>query len=465
MESANRLLSMPTTPTRYGTGMRPRFTPTRVPPSPRQQFSPRFQTSPRQSFSSPNQGRIQSSPRLQPVPLTGVSPQGTQRVGQSNVRHEPYPATRPRRPALNFNQQGRNPNLNQKKPTSTMKLPTEPQNVKKINIDPNEVIKIEAADEDEEIQIKTKPPERQLSCETGIKIASVSGATEISTASTAGSAVTTDTNKSSISQASVVEPSISRASSISSAPSPSHSSQPVSPTTMPVLSPIPKEENSSSSASTIVNDSSDTKISDNAPLEGLSIGSDLSKLTGIPTKTPKTEGLESSSAASTSTVSQDSSSGNGQSVKVKVETTGESEMELQITGIEPGQMTHGQSNQVPDLQNRMGFGPSTSGMSDVGDVMGPQMNPEYSKYFIMFAFLLTNSLNAVQKLMNLFYLSLAFLAKSIFKNCTFISKHSVLICLQRPARQLFSLGFSDTKGVKYKACVCHTKFGIVMFIC
>lgn len=378
MESANRLLSMPTTPTRFGTGMRPRFTPTRVPPSPRQQFSPRFQTSPRQSFSSPNQGRIQSSPRLQPVPLTGISPQGAQRVGQGNVRHEPYPAARPRRPALNFNQQGRSPNINQKKSTSTMKLPTEPQNVKKINIDPNEVIKIEAADEDEEVQIKTKPPERQLSCETGIKIASVSGATEISTAATAGSAVTTDTNKSSISQAPVVEPSISRAPSISSAPSPSRSSQPVSPTTMPVLSPIPKEENSNSSASTIVNESSDTKISDIAPPEGLSLGSDLSKLTGIPTKTTKTEGLEPSSAASTSTVSQDSSSGDGQSVKVKVEATSESEMELQITGMEPGQMAHGQNNQVPDLQNRMDFGPSTSGMSNVGDVMGTQMNQEYS---------------------------------------------------------------------------------------
>lgn len=395
LEASNRLMNIPTTPTRYGTGIRPRFTPTRVQTSPRQpQFSPRFQTSPRPTFGSPNQGRMQSAPRLPTVPVSGSSPEGAQRVGIDSVRHEPYPQVRPRRTSLNFNQQGRSPNpnpgVNQKQSVNTMRLPTEPQKVPKINIDPNEVIKIEAADDDdveEVVQVKTKSktestakqPEN-VSSEMGIKIASVSGATETEVTADPVSHETLKTS----------EPAVSETSTLSSAPSPSTSTPAIS-SAMPVLSPIPKDESSNSSAATLPNETADSKVND-IPPEGLSLDSDLSKLTGIPNDGIKTDEKSNSSSAASSvvgTVSQESGSGTEPSVNVKVEALTESEMELEITGIEPGQVKQGASN----VQSGIDFGPSTSGLSGMGEGVGSEMNPEYSKYLptllILFQFLAT----------------------------------------------------------------------------
>ena len=99
----------PTTPTRYGPGPRPRFSPARVQTSPRQ-FSPRG---------------------VHPISLTRASPRG----GAPGVRHEPYPGARPRKP-LNFDP-------NRRPQPSSMRLPTDPTSAQK-------PIKIEAMDDDDD---------------------------------------------------------------------------------------------------------------------------------------------------------------------------------------------------------------------------------------------------------------------------------------------------------------------------
>ena len=410
-------MRVPTTPTRYGTGMRPRFTPTRMQVSPRQQqFSTRFQTSPRQSVVSPGQGRINSAPRMQSVPLSGTSPQGAQRVGLGNMRHEPYPQARPKRTSLNFNQQGRGPNPNSdvppKQPNSTMRLPTEPQKNQKINIDPNEVIKIEAPDDEDDVEIvteKTKPkqlenniakqpevtgppqttapkqPVRTIT-ETAIKIASVTGASETNSEKS----VTTDPVPSGATQTSEI-PEVSEAptlSSVSSVPSLPDTPALAVPSNinMPVLSPIPQDETSNSSESTISNAPISVKVSDIAPVEGLSLASDLSKLTGIPAQNEnvKMENKKSDNASTSSTastliagISQEDDLGVDPTVSVKVEAVNQSGMGLEITGMTPEQMTQGQG--ASNVQNMMEVGPSTSGMTGMRDSVGNQMNPEYSK--------------------------------------------------------------------------------------
>ena len=101
---------------RMGPGPRPRFAPTRVQSSPRQ-ASPHFQTSPRQSFHTPNQSGVR------PVSLTQASPQGAGR-GSLGQRHQPYPANR------------------KKQSQGAMKLPTDSTKARK-NLTPGKVIKIE----------------------------------------------------------------------------------------------------------------------------------------------------------------------------------------------------------------------------------------------------------------------------------------------------------------------------------
>ena len=405
----------PTTPTRFATGMRPRFTPTRLQVSPRQQqFSTRFQTSPRQSVVSPGQGRINSAPRMQP--LSGASPQGAQRVGLDNVRHEPYPKGRPKKPSLNFNQQGSatkpNSDVPPKQPTSTMRLPTEPLTTQRMNIDPNEVIKIEAPDDEDDVEIVPEKPKQQKNTltkqpeeirqpetpapkpkqpvntvtETAIKIASVTGASETSSEAIAKT-VPLVSGASQISE----PPTVSRApalSSVSSAASIPDTPASIVPSNinMPVLSPIPQDEASNSSESTLSNAPISVKVSELAPPEGLSLASDLSKLTGITAQNEnvkmereKSDNASTSSTASTliAGITQEEDSGVEPTVSVKVEAVNRSGVGHDITGaITPGQVAQDGAGNV---QNMMEMGPSTSGMVGMDDSVGNQINPEYSK--------------------------------------------------------------------------------------
>ena len=248
--------------------------------------------------------------------------------------------------------------------------------MKKINIDPNEIIKIEAADDDDDEQCadtsksKTKETENTASSDTGIKIASVTGATETSITAGTSQPATANTGESIVCQTAP----------LSSAPSPLQTSTPATPSSLPVLSPFPKDEASNSSASTLHSEPTDTKINDTVPPEGLSLDSDLSKLTGIPGDSIKSDQNDSNTGSSTGSVSQAAPSQTNSNVNVKLEALTEPEMELEITGVEPGQMTQADNNFLPNVQNRMGFGPSTSGMADLGDMM----NPDYSKYLIIY---------------------------------------------------------------------------------
>ena len=284
----------PTTPTRLGPGPRPRFTSTGIHTSPRQ-FSPQSQ-----------------SPRgVHPVSLTRASPQS---AGRGGNRHEPYPPGRPRRP--NFD-----PQSHKRKTPSSMKLPTEPGSVQKVNINPNEVIKVEALEEDDGTE-QSKTSERKSSTDREM----AEGSADASS-----------------SQGPSTDPSSS----------PSHSTQ----------SPAIKDDGSESSSSTIINEPREVKYSDTVPPEGLSLDSDLSNLTGIPTETSRMDTSDSNMAEV------------DPNVNVKIEA--ESELDLEITGVEPGQMAQSDNSWMPNVQTGMGYGPSTSAGAQ-GDMSGDS-SQGYSK--------------------------------------------------------------------------------------
>ena len=300
-DPGGQMLMAPTTSARYGAGPRPRFAPTRVHTSPRQ-ISPRSQ-----------------SPRgIHPISLTRASPQNVPRGGASNVRHEPYPGVRPRKP-LRFDPLSHK-RLSQ--PSSSMTLPTEPGSAQKLDINPNEVIKIEPMDEDETSE-KSRTEERKSSVDSG-------------------------------KEDSGTEPPASAESA-----SPSHTPMPPTPTDSS-QSPAVKDDGSESSSSTITNEPTEVKYSDTLPPGGLSLDSDLSNLTG------QTDTSASDSAAADS------------NVNIKVEAITESELDdLEITGVEPGQMAQPDYGLMPNLQTRMGYDPSMSGGAQV-DMMG-QSSQGYSK--------------------------------------------------------------------------------------
>ena len=296
-------------------------TPTRYSPGPRPRFSPsRVHTSPRQ-FSP----QSQSHRGVHPVSLSRASPQSVSR-GASNIRHEPYPGAHPRKP-LNFDPQSHK-RLSQ--PPSSKQLPTEPGSAKKINTYPNEFIKIEAMDEDEENAENSQTEERKSSVDSG---------QGDSGSSVPGTEPTT------------------RASPLQTAmpPTPTDSAQ----------SPAVKDDGSESSSSTITNETAEVKYSDTLPQGGLSLDSDLSNLTGISSATASMDSSMSDSAAV------------DPNVNIKVEAFAESELDLEITGVEPGQMTQPDYGLMPNVQNRMGCNPSTSGGAQ-GDMTG-ESSQGYSK--------------------------------------------------------------------------------------
>ena len=278
-------MMMGPTPTRFGPGPRPRFSPARVQTSPRQ-FSPRG---------------------VHPISLTRASPRG----GASNVRHEPYPGPRPRKP-LNFD-----PRRRPSQSPSSMKLPTDPGSAQNISTKPNEAIKIEAMDEDEDAE-KT-----QTSVDSG-----------------KGDSGTDPTGTDSQSPQTGLPP------------TPSDS----------IHSPAIRDDGSESSSSTIPNEPAEVKYSDTLPPGGLSLDSDLSNLMGAPSDTAKSD--TSNSAAI------------DPNVNVKIESITESELDLEITGVEPGQMAQPDYGMMPNLQS-MGYSPSTSGGAQGG--MGDESSQGYSK--------------------------------------------------------------------------------------
>ena len=234
-----------------------------------------------------------------------------------------------------------------------MKLPTEPGSVQKLNINPNEVIKIEAVDD----EVEETQGDQMSKTDQSIPGKSTEESENMGAALSSSSHI--------------------QSSSASS--SPSHTALPSTPTSQSVHSPLVKDDGSESSSS--VNEAPEVKYSDTVPPEGLSLDSDLSNLTGIPGESVKMDTSESKTSAGAS----DDQTGTEEmdpNVNIKVEAITESELDLEITGVEPGQMAQS-DNWVPNVQTRMGYGPSTSTGAQ-GDLADGQGNPGYSKFINIF---------------------------------------------------------------------------------
>ena len=305
-------------------------------------MSPRFQTSPRQGFGSPSQTGVH------PVSLTRASPHSTGRGG-TGARHQPYSLGRPPRTSLNFEQQGRSPNANKKQPPGSMRLPTEPSKVHKINLNPNEVIKIEALDEEEtENSSKSVKSETKDSEMSEIKIASVSGNTESSD------------------------------NTVENVPAATHSSPSQTPTPdIPSGKPSSvKDDASESSSSTNMNEPTEAAHSEMLPAEGLSLDSDLSNLTGISADGAKTD--VNTNESTNSNGSQAALSDTIPHINIKTET--DVDMDLEITGVEPGQLPQSDNDWMANVNARMGYGPSVSGASNQSPMLSGQADQDYGKF-------------------------------------------------------------------------------------
>ena len=133
--------------------------------------------------------------------------------------------------------------------------------------------------------------------------------------------------------------------------SPSHTSA------TDVSQPPAVQDGSESSSSTIINEPSEAKYSDNLPPGGLSLAPDFSIFPGLTDN------------------ASDNNTATDPNVQVKVEAGDDSELDLEITGVEPGQMTQPDYGLMPNLQG-MGYDPSTSGAQGG---MGDQSSQGYSK--------------------------------------------------------------------------------------
>ena len=356
-----RIRNSPASPTRVGPGPRPRFTPTRLQTSPRQQqMSPRFQASPRQGFGSP------SGAGVHPVSLSRASPQGAGRGGLG-PRHQPYPAGRSPR-SLNFEQHGRNPAANKKQPSSSMRLPTEPNKVNRI--DANEVIKIEPADDEgsDNSSALEKSEVKDSGGTSDLRIASVSG--NIENSGNTGESVPASSHPS---HSSPSQSSLPGDSSQSIAPG--DSSQSSKPSSI-------KDNSSDSSSFTSIKEPAETQQSDILPPEGLSLESDLSKLTGI---SADDETMNTSVQAASDNQTEEHSASVSDSIlsdSVNIKTECEDEMDLEITGIEPGQLAQVNNEWMSNINTGMGQGynPSVSGAANQGHMTGNQLGQEYGKF-------------------------------------------------------------------------------------
>ena len=371
-----RIRNSPASPTRVGPGLRPRFTPTRLQTSPRQQqMSPRFQASPRQGFGSP------SGAGVHPVSLSRASPQGAGRGG-IGLRHQPYPAGRSPK-TLNFEQQGRNPAANKKQPPSSMRLPTEPNKVNRI--DANEVIKIEPADDEgsDNSSALEKSEVKDSGGTSDLRIASVSGNIENSGNTGESVPVSSHSSHSSPSQSSLPGDS-------SQSIAPGDSSQSSKPSSI-------KDNSSDSSSFTSIKEPAETQQSDILPPEGLTLESDLSKLTGISAVYETTDtnlvSVVSSSAeipvsnvqAASGDQTEEPSASVSESIlsdSVDIKTECDDEMDLEITGIEPGQLAQANNEWMSNINAGMGQGynPSVSGAANQGHMTGNQLGQEYGKF-------------------------------------------------------------------------------------
>ena len=254
---------------------------------------------------------------------------------------------------------------NRRPQPSSMRLPTDPSN------SAQKPIKIEAMDEDDDNADKTQS-EQPKSVDSG-------------KGDSGGEPAATD----------------------SASPAPPHTP------TDSIHSPAVRDDGDESSSSTIVNEPSEVKYSDTLPPGGLSLDSDLSNLMGAPSETAKSDTSASDSAAIDPNVS------------VKLEAVGDDD-DLEIMGVEPGQMPQPDYGLMPNLQQQMGFGPSTSGAQGG---MGDQSSQGYSKSRVTSLSLYVQS--SYHTYMLVFFRDSTLLHRSFKMHCIFeIMKHLKIGWLQ-----------------------------------
>ena len=248
-----------------------------------------------------------------------------------------------------------------------MRLPTEPNKVNRM--DANEVIKIEPADDEgSDNSSALEKSEVKDSRMADIRIASVSGNIENSGNTGESVPASSHPSHSSPSQSSL----------------PGDSSQPIPPGDSSQSSkPFSIKDNSSYSSSfTSIKEPADTQQSDILPPEGLSLESDLSKLTGI---SADDETMNTNVQAASDNQTEEHSASVSDSIlsdSVNIKTECEDEMDLEITGIEPGQLAQADNEWMSNINTGMGQGynPSVSGAANQGHMTGNQLGQEYGKF-------------------------------------------------------------------------------------
>ena len=259
-----------------------------------------------------------TSPAVHPVTMTNSTP----RVALGNaLRHKPYNTNRPAKAVLRSNQTAKTSKTN---------------SIEEIKINPNEVIKIEAADLDEESQSDARSEKSEASNDSELRSMDASQI-----------------------QAAMVS-------------LPLHNIIPSTSATETVQAASYREDSAENSRSSISN-AGDTQYPENSDIPNFNIDSDKSDIAG-----GSADEFNANASIDSADLngSQKEITGTSDKPSVKVEPVSEAEMDLEIIGIEPGIMSQGQghmsegdNNWIPNVQTRLGLGASTSGVQQ-GDITG-----------------------------------------------------------------------------------------------
>lgn len=254
-----------------------------------------------------------SSQDVHPVSLTRNSQQNP--LG-TNVRHKPYLINRPTKASK------------QAQPATTKTLPSETNDAEQIRLNPNEVIKIEAIEEDDESQSDAKSDKSEASNQSASR-------------------------KSHSSQSNVATGSLP-------------SEIPMSSTSSSfTIHTSAKGEQGSEFASSELSETSD-KSTKRQMLDINTVNSTLGGASTDDSNVDTDLGMsefENTNRAVAVT---------NQEPTVKVEPVSEAEMDLEIIGVEPGQMAQRDSEWMQHVQTTMGFGGSDSGVSQGNSAEGDE---------------------------------------------------------------------------------------------
>ena len=246
-----------------------------------------------------------TSPALNPRSATRSTPKVMLGKG---LRHKPYVTNGTAKPVLI-------------KPNKTTKTKSETKSIAEIKINTNEVVKIEAVDQDDESQSDARSEHSEASNDSELRSMDASQI-----------------------QAAMVS-------------LPLHNFIPATSITESVQAASDREESVENSRSSLSN-VGDTQHLDNTDRTNFGEDSDRSEIGG-----GSADELNVNISMNDNDFNDHQNEAIDESDKpnVKVEATSDSEMDLEITGVEPGMMTQGQGD-IPGANNRLGLGASTSGV-------------------------------------------------------------------------------------------------------